>query len=421
MSKIYISTYGCTLNRADSDIIIGILKAAKHEIVSSEKEAEVVLLNTCIVKGTTENKILDRIARLVKEKKKLVVVGCIAAESDRVWRVAPNVPIVWPSAISQITDAVEDTLVNKKNEYKVREKKDELPRVFTAPILRIGVSEGCIGHCNFCQTKLARPVLQSIRPRTIRDVIKHGLQNRAREIQLTSMDMGAYGIDIKTNLLELMSTINSMDGKFFVRLGMINPEHVLRMKDKIVKQMKEGKFYHFLHVPVQAGSEKVVKEMQRSHTVADFEEVVEFFRKEIPDITIATDIIAGYPTETKQDFEKTIELVKRIKPDVVNLSRFSARPGTKAKEMKQLTTEEVKDRSRRLTEIIRGVCADNNRKLIGKEFEVLITEKQKNYTGRTRNYRQVVVDSKEVKLGDNIKVKIVDSNQGYLIGKILLL
>ena len=176
--------------------------------------------------------------------------------------------------------------------------------------------------------------------------------------------------------------------------------------------IKKGKFFRFLHVPVQSGSEKICREMGRKHSVRDFEETIAFFRKEMPDITIATDIIVGYPGETEEDFMKTIELIERVKPDVVNLSKFTPRPGTKAAEMKQLPTEKIKERSRKTTIIIRKICAENNRKYIGKTLDVLATEKGK---GRTENYKQVAFGEDAIP-GRWIKIKIKEANHGSLFG-----
>ncbi len=226
------------------------------------------------------------------------------------------------------------------------------------------------------------------------------------------MDTGAYGIDQGTNLVKLLKCINGIDGNFLVRVGMINPEHASKMKKELADMMENGKLFRFLHVPVQSGSEKVCREMGRKHTVKDFEKIVSFFREKLPDITIATDIIVGYPTETKRDFQKTIRLVEKIKPDVVNLSKFTPRRGTRAAKMKQLPTKVIKERSRKMTGIIRRVCAEKNREYVGRILDVLVTEKGK---GRTKNYKQVAFENAE--LGSWIKVKIKDANHSSLFAQ----
>jgi tRNA A37 methylthiotransferase MiaB len=211
--------------------------------------------------------------------------------------------------------------------------------------------------------------------------------------------------------------LNDLEGDFFVRLGMINPDHVLRLKQDLIEAMKGKHIYKFLHIPVQSGSERVCKEMNRKHTVAEFEQLVVDFRREIPDITFATDIIVGYPGEMDADFKDTLDLIERVAPDVVNLSKFSARPGTVAKQLPQLHNDVIKQRSLITTDVITKVREELNKKYIGEEFEIIISEKQKDFTGRTSNYKQVVVKNYEGELGEKIKVKITGSNRGSLFGE----
>ena len=438
-TTIMLETYGCTMNQADSDIMKGVLEGLgfrvlspvagvqfdktrdpKLKTISGQQEADVIILNTCTVKGPTENKIIERIRkletiRLKTGNPKLVLCGCMSANIAKI-RKYTSAPIVWPGAINRIGNAVEDALEGRSTEYKEMCDKGTLPRVFTKPILRIGIAEGCTGTCTFCQTKLARPGLRSVKIPRIIEWMNEGISKGAKEIQLTAMDAGAYGLDIKSDLPSLLSCINNIEGDFLVRLGMINPEHVLRMKNQLIDAMKAKHIYKFLHIPVQSGSEKVVKEMRRKHTVAEFEQIVSEFRKAIPEITIATDIIVGYPSETQDDFSKTLNLLGRVRPDVVNLSKFSPRPGTKAKELGQLDNGVIKKRSVEASALVKEILTENNKKYIGREVEVLITEKQKSFTGRTINYKQVVVKNFEGELGEKVKIKIVDANHGSLFG-----
>ncbi|MDD5023018.1 MAG: tRNA (N(6)-L-threonylcarbamoyladenosine(37)-C(2))-methylthiotransferase, partial [Candidatus ainarchaeum sp.] len=345
-----------------------------------EEKADVVILNTCTVKGATENKIMKRIERL--KNKKLIIAGCMGINENRIRKIRKNAVIVHPGALGNIVDAVKNCTSGKIRTYREIEEKDNFPREITYPIYRMPIQEGCVGNCYFCQTKIARPKLMSYNKERVISLITEAVSKGAKEIQLTGMDTGAYGIERGTTLVELLKEISEIPGEFKVRLGMINPAHAKRMIKGIIKQMSNSKFYKFIHLPVQTGSEKVCKEMNRSHTVKDFVYCVEKFRKEIPDILIATDIIVGYPTEKEEDFEETKKLLSKTKPDIVNISKFTPRPGTKAKEMKQLDSKIVKNRSSELTELSRKIALDNNRKIIGKKYTVRITEKQKDFTGR---------------------------------------
>ena len=415
--RVYVETYGCTLNQADSDIIKGILKK-QHQVVKKESDADIIILNTCTVKGATENRILERIKKLVEKKKKIVIAGCLSVNEKRIREIASKAPIVWPGALGKILDAVEDSYKGIKSKYEGSDYKNTLPRIFTKPILRIPIQEGCTGNCLFCQTKLARPYLKSYSVGAILKTIKDGIRKGAKEIQLTGMDAGAYGLDIKSNLIELLENILEIKGEFFIRLGMINPNHAKRMKKDLIRIFKNKKMYKFIHLPVQTGSERVCKEMGRPHSVKDFVQMVKEFRKNINGISIATDIIVGYPTENEKDYIKTREMIKKMDLDIVNISKFSPRAGTKAKLMKQLASEIVKSRSRDLSKLFRGMAFKKNIGLAGRKFEVMITEKQRDYTGRNKDYKQVVVKNFNGKKGDKVKVKIFDANYGCLIGKL---
>lgn len=424
MARIYIETYGCTLNQADSDIIMALLSEG-NTFVEEESGSDIVIINTCTVKGATENKIMARMKALQAAGRRLVICGCLSANEKRIRRIIPDAPIVSPSAVVHIREALADALEGRKGmAYRSEEGKDGLPKLLGSPIARIPINEGCTSACFFCQTRLARPRLRSYTPKTIVGWMNSAIRGGAREIQLTSMDSGAYGLDIKTDLAALLGLIAMDDsssriegGGFMVRLGMINPDHARRLLPSIISALKHERFYKFLHVPVQSGSDKVCREMNRFHSVGDFENIVGALRKEIPDATISTDIIVGYPTETESDFQETLSLLKRVKPDITNVSKFSPRPGTKAKEMRQLPNETIKRRSVICSRLVREISREARIRFIGRRERVLITEKQRDHTGRDVNYRQVVVKRFKGVLGDTLDVRITDANHGSLFGE----
>jgi MiaB-like tRNA modifying enzyme len=416
--KVHIKTYGCTLNQADSDIMQALLSGS-HELVDTVGESDVVLLNTCTVKGATENKTYELMKKLQAQGKRFVIAGCLTADMDRIRKYAPLAPIIGTSSLKSVNDAVQDAADGKPTMYKSFESKDELPKLLTKPIMRIPINDGCVSSCFFCHTKKARPLLRSYPPKMVIMWIEQAVANGAREIQLTSMDSGAYGIDLKTDLVKLLDAIaqQPLEEKFLVRLGMINPEHAKRMLPDVIRVMKHRRFYRFLHIPVQTGSEKVCKEMNRDHTVQDFRDIVAAVRAEMPEATIATDIIVGYPTETEADFQQTLDLLREIKPDIINVSKFSPRPGTKAKELPQLHNDVIKARSAETAALVKQISLGRRKAHIGKNYRVLVTEKQKDFTGRNINYLQVVVKGFKGQLGDWIDVRITDANHGSLFGE----
>jgi MiaB-like tRNA modifying enzyme len=415
MAKICIETYGCTLNQADSDIMKGILNANGHIIENDEKKADIIVLNTCTVKGATESRIMERIRSLAKGGKPIVVAGCLVVNKERIKGIVPDVVLVWPSAISKIVDAI--AMAKKGIACEIRDrKKDYYIRHFTSPILRIPIGEGCAGNCHFCQTRQARPVLSNYPARTIMEWTARGVERGAREIQLTSMDCGCYGIGNNTSLPQLLDKLCAIEGDFRIRLGMINPEHILTMEKELADALNHKKMFSFLHAPVQSGSDKVCELMNRKHSASDFIGISVRMKKQVPELLIATDIIVGYPGEDEEDFMDTKRMLQRVRPDVVNISKFSPRPGTRAKDMEKIPSEEVKRRSADLSELLREMRVEKNKEMIGKTLDVLVTEKKKDYTARANNYKQVVVKNYSGGLGEWIRVRIDDACHSAVIG-----
>jgi threonylcarbamoyladenosine tRNA methylthiotransferase CDKAL1 len=414
--RVFIETYGCTLNQADSEILAGVLAETGVELCKSPDEADVIVLNTCFVKRQTQQRIIDRLKKL--RGKRVVVAGCMpSANRWMVEKVAPEASMLGPYSLSNIYDAVLSAHEGKRSTFLDAKSEDKysLPRVREGVIARIPISEGCGSCCSFCVTKLARPVLHSYDESSIIGEIKKCIRAGFSEIRLTSMDTGAYGLERKTDLSSLLRKIDKLDGKFLTRVGMINPEHVRRMLPDLIEAFKSEKIYKFLHVPLQSADEEVLRDMNRKYSVDEFMCVIEEFRREFPELTLATDIIVGFPTESEEAFNRTREFIKELKPDVVNNSKFFTRPGTKAAEMRQLPGRVVAERGRVMSALCRDIALRKNRLLIGKEFEVLLTERTCNgLAGRTHSYKQVIVQRGQ--LGDFVNARISDATACCLKG-----
>ncbi len=200
---------------------------------------------------------------------------------------------------------------------------------------------------------------------------------------------------------------------------MMNPMYMSRIKDNLIKSFYSDKVYKFLHIPVQSGSNRVLNDMKRGHTVKTFRDIVKKARDRFPEFTISTDVIVGFPSETHEDFEKTIELLEETRPDVVNLSKYSARPGTEAAKWKQIDVLEVKKRSKKIFEIINQIALENNQKWIGWKGEVLFDEKtDEGIKGRNFAYKSIFVDD-SVEMGQTHDVEIIDVTMHSLVGKIV--
>lgn len=420
MPKVYMETYGCCANKNDSEIMIALLRKHGFEIVDSPKDSDINIINTCVVKQATASRMIERIRSLTSLNKPLVVAGCMAkAETERVEKINPKASLIGPTAIDKIIEVVQSTLEGKKiKELNGNANKAALPSIRYNSIIEIvQISNGCLSSCTFCETKLARGNLTSYRIGDIKRKIEGAIKNGAKEIWLTSQDNSAYGLDIGTNLIELLENILEIEGKYWIRVGMMNPLHFKRMEvEKLADLFKNEKIFKFVHIPLQSGSNKVLKDMRRGYTVEEFLDWINIFRRKVKDITVATDIIVGYPTEDEKDFEKTIEVLKELRPDVVNLSKFSPRPNTYAAKLKKLHSKVVDERSKTLHKIIREILFENNKKWLNWEGEVLVDEKKDDgYVGRNIYYKPIFLRNGE--FGNFIKVKIKKIYSTFLEGE----
>ncbi|MEM3060776.1 MAG: tRNA (N(6)-L-threonylcarbamoyladenosine(37)-C(2))-methylthiotransferase, partial [Candidatus Bathyarchaeia archaeon] len=269
-----------------------------------------------------------------------------------------------------------------------------------------------------CCTRFARGRLFSYPKELIIEEIKDALEKGSMEIRLTAQDTGAYGIDLGYRLTDLINEILSIDKEFRIRVGMMSPVYALSIFQELIELYKDSKVYKFIHLPVQSGSDRVLKEMKRNYTVEEFKELVKAFRESVPKISIATDIIVGFPTESEKDFEETLKLLNETKPDIVNVSKFMPRPNTEASSMKQLDPKIVKHRSKLLSALVAQTSLENNKKLVGLEFEAYITKEKGSdgaFLGRIENYKPVILRGKDL-LGKKVKVRIAQASSRYLIG-----
>ncbi len=423
MVKVFIETYGCTMNQADSDIMRGII-ARKFELADNIDCADVVVINSCGVIEFTERKIIKRALELKRLGKKIVMAGCLPRISTKKVETVADA-MLSPDNIHKIDMAIESVLTGRKFILigkNSRIDKSELHtikcRLKENAIAIVSISEGCVGRCAFCATRFARGRLRSFSLKSIVEEVKTCVEMGFKEIQLTSQDTGAYGLDKgKYMLPELLNEISKIEGDFRVRVGMMNPHHAVEMLDDLLNAFSSDKIYKFIHVPVQSGDNKVLRDMRRNHTVEDYIEVVSAFRKEFDDVMVSTDIIVGYPTESEKSFWKSYELLKETEPDIVNITRFSRRPFTLASKLKDIPDWVKKERSRKLTRLAREIGLKRNRRFIGKKLRVLITKRGKGETfmARANSYRPVVL--KEGEIGRFVEAKIIDCAFNYLVGE----
>lgn len=423
MKKFYLETYGCKSNQADSELMRGIL--AKEFKEASVNEADFIILNSCGVVKRTERKIIKRMQQFKKMGKKIVLAGCLPLISPKTSKNLAN-GVLGPTNIFSLPIVVKRVLKNKKSIFfkpkkidkakfycqKKKEKKENCSTV-------ISISEGCLGECSYCVTKLARGRLKTFEMEYVLNEIRNALVQGFKEIQLTSQDLAIYGVDKGKFLFpKLLKEISKINADFKIRLGMMNPWGAKKILRDLISVLKSKKFYKFLHLPLQSGDDEILRKMNRNYTTKDFLRTVNVFRENFKESLLATDVICAYPDESEESFEKTIDLVKKTKPEILHIFRFSKRQGTEAEKLKDFPERIKKERSRILTKIWTEMNLKKNKKFLGKKFNVLITEKRGNsFLARTNSFRAVIL--KEGKIGKFEKVKIINFRPNYLIGRII--
>ena len=420
---IFIQTYGCSANQNNSEILKGILASAGYQITNNEKIADILIINTCIVKGKTENKIKRRIQDLKKiyPKKPTIITGCMP-ETDKkaIQQLNPKALMLGTHNIKNIINLIQnqENYLNQRNEEKIL-----LPKISNNKLISITqISEGCLGDCSYCKAKLAKGKLFSYSEEKIIKSIQNDLEQGAKEVWLTSQDCAAYNLDRgNSGLPELLNKILSLKHKFKLRLGMLNPNHILPILEELIQIYKNKKMYKFLHIPIQSADDKVLKDMNRNYKIEQAENIIRSFKKEIPYITIATDIIVGYPTETEQSHKNNLNFIKNFKPDVLNLSKFSSHKQTKAGLLKELPIQTINRKSTEIMNEHRQTAMENKHYLKDKIIKVFVNNKtaQGIYEARDENYNIVLIksDDKSV-LGKTIEVKIKQIGVHHMIGEI---
>ena len=418
--KVYIDSYGCTFNKADGQIMAGILLENEMDIVDSIEEADVVIVNTCYVKLPTENKVTYRIQKLQEDfpDKKIIVSGCmVEIDSEKLEKIGPNCSWIGPHQLNKSADVVNATYCGEviRETGFSKESKVGVPKLTDDSLIHIiQICEGCLGACAFCCTRFARGPLNSYPIADIVEEARKAIENGACEIQLTAQDTAAFGKDTGEKLSDLIKEVANLDGDFRVRVGMMHPKNILNDVDDIIEAIKHPKVYNFIHLPIQSGSDKVLSEMRRGHNIDQYLDIVSKFKNEIPDLTLATDIIVGYPTENDEDFECTVRLLENVRPSLIHLSKYQHRKGAISSSLEEIPREVMKKRSKFLSEIKSKITEDENRELVGSYQNVLVIEKgsKGGFIAKTNSYIPVIIDN--VELGTFVDVKITEATSTYL-------
>ncbi len=387
--KFYLENYGCTLNKAQGEMIASSLVSQGNQMVEDIESADSVLLSTCVVIKHTEDKMIRRIEEIRRRGKEVIVSGCM---------------------IPTLKEGVRRLDFSASHGSLPLVKEENLS-------VGIPIAEGCDGGCSFCISRIARGRLKSFDESRIIESVREVVMKGVKEIRLTALDTGSYGQDTSTTLPRLISRIAEIEGDYKIRIGMMEPENAGSIIDELIEVMKSEKVYRFLHIPFQSGDPLVLRKMGRQYRIERFIEVVRKFRKSFPAGLISTDVIVGFPFETVEGLRATASVVREVGPEILNVTKYSPRPGTAAYWWKTPPSNQTAQWSRILNELHRDAVQRSFGRFIGTEREVILIEKGKNGTflGRDQEYHPIVV--KKGKIGEKRRVKIIDISQFYLIGR----
>ncbi len=417
----FIKTYGCTYNLGDSLKIEALLKNMNFIKTQIIDQAEILIINTCAVKHATEVKILHYLSQLKTSfpTKKIIVTGCLPQIGKKSLQRIENILsvhdlVVKPNEIHQIPELLGSKLLSTT----IESKSSVVPLVERKKQVGIvQLSEGCNNSCSYCCTTIARGKLISFNPENIVNQIKKQYSEGIKQFYLTSQDLGNYNFQGE-KLHDLLYKISNLQGNFQIRLGMLNPDYLIKNQAELMPILNDQRFFRFIHIPIQSASNDVLKSMRRNYLIEDVEEIIRNFIKYDKKFTFSTDIIVGYPSETLADFEMTYSFINNWRPFVLNVSKYSVRENTLAKKMKQLTSQEIKLRSKRMHILYEEYSKNLRSKWIGWKGNVFITESnsKQNYP-LSRNLYYIPIALKQNSSCQVKKTEIIELKNYSLIGK----
>ena len=396
--RVYIETYGCRYNFGDTANLIEVLRHYGSFPVADPEQADVVVINTCTVVGSTERRMLRHLVRF--RDKLLFVTGCMPmVQREAVFAVCS--PILIPPAA-------------------IREAYRYVKTVAPASVGIVQIAQGCRGTCSYCITRKARGLLKSFPANEILEQAHAFIRDGAVEIQLTAQDVSSWGRDRGESFPPLLATMNRLPGNYRIRVGMMNPATVIEIIDDLLDAYDGDHIFRFIHLPVQSGSDPVLERMRRGYTVDDFERIVVAFRGRFPEIGLATDIIAGFSGETDNDFSRTLALVERVRPNKVNVTRYSRRPFTGLVPGEEIPDAIKKDRSRLLHACSERVYSSINAPYLGTIVPCVVTEKIRSGSvmARTPTYQGVVI-SQDLPPGFNGHVLLKKDRKYFFMGELV--
>lgn len=431
-NKIYIETYGCQMNLADTEIVLGILQNKGYEIAEDADKADVVLLNTCSIRDNAEQRIYGRLGNFknLKDKNPGLVVGILGCMAERlrkdlIEKKSVVDVVVGPDEYRRLPELI-DVAYNGDKGIGVKLSKTEtyddiIPHREDGLQAWISVMRGCDKFCTFCVVPFTRGRERSRSLNSIVDEVGQLSARGFKEVTLLGQNVNSY-LDGENDFADLLAACAEVDRTIRIRFTTSHPQD---LSDKLLYTIAENSnICNYIHLPVQSGSNRILELMNRTYTIENYLNLIERARKIIPGVSFSTDIIAGFPTETYEDHVMTLDVMRRVKYDGAYMFKYSPREGTKAFRMQDDVSEEQK--SKRLQEIIdlqQQISYEINQKLIGTEEIVLVEGKSRKsdqfLAGRTDTNKVVIFPLAEnVNEGDYVKVVISKATQATLFGNL---
>ena len=431
--KYLIITYGCQMNLHESEKIAGILESEGYVKCEDKEQADIIVFNTCCIRENAENTAEGNIGALKglkKQKRELIIAvgGCMTQQkgfAENLLKTFPFVDIIFGTHnLENFRELLRKKLLQKKSVIEILEKEGEIiegtPRARDSfPNGWINISYGCNNFCSYCIVPYVRGRERS---RKIEEIIKEAKQLIAdgyKEITLLGQNVNSYGKDIGTDFPTLLREVCKIDGDFRLRFMTNHPKDL--SEDMVKVMAEEKKICRSVHLPVQAGSNRILKLMNRKYTREDYFSKVELLRKYIPDISITTDIMVAFPTETDEDFLDTVDLVKRVGFAGAFTFIYSRREGTPAAKMDgQIDEKTGKARVMELIDLQNGINRAQSKDYLGKTITILcegFDEKRNKYLGRDTYGRMAYFDGEQSDFGKFIDVKITETGGMSLLGE----
>ena len=436
MSRTFhITTFGCQMNEHDSEVIDGLLTERGFSSVKERKDASIVIINTCSVRDNADKRFFGTLGQLKKRKESdpsylVCVCGCMMQQQrvvDTIKTKYPWVDVIFgTNSIHHIPELIEKVAIEKEKVVDIIENTEEIveglpaKRLFDHKAL-VNIMFGCNNFCTYCIVPYTRGREKSRAPEAIIDEVKGLVADGVKEIMLLGQNVNSYDGN-GTSFAELLKMLNDVDGLERIRFMTSNPKD---LSDELIEAFAVcDKLCRNLHLPIQSGSNRVLKRMNRKYTREDYLKLIEKLRKTVPDITLSTDIIVGFPGETNEDFEETLSIVKEVEYDSAFTFIYSIRKGTPAEKFEdQIEESEKHRRFDLLVDAVNEISEKKNKAYQDRVEKVLVDGVSKNdkstLTGRTDGFKLVNFAGKKELIGSLVDVKITDAKTFSLFGEVI--